>query len=162
MSNLNTRRIGTSLTLLALSASLFTGSLSSAQAAPKTGAMMSGAMSGHGAMMTATKTLTGSFKQVTHATKGTAKISGRTLTLSNFETGMGPQLHVYLVPTANAGSNASVKAAVLAKKFVDLGALKSIKGTQRYAISAKAKTKGQSVVIWCDKFDVVFGSAALS
>lgn len=107
------------------------------------------------------KTLSGSFKQVTHATKGKATVNGRTLTLSGFETGEGPQLHVYLVRGA-ANSNGEVKAAVSAKKFVDLGKLKSIKGTQTYAIPTSAKIAGSSVVVWCDKFDVAFGSAKLS
>lgn len=119
-----------------------------ADAAPKSGAMMG-------------KALRGTFKQVTHATSGVATVQGRTLTLSNFETGMGPQLHVYLVQ-GGASSNGAVKAAVSGRKFVDLGSLKSIKGAQSYAIPASAKTQGASVVIWCDKFDVAFGAAKLS
>jgi hypothetical protein len=61
-----------------------------------------------------------------------------------------------------AGTNDMVKKAVTDKKFTDLGALKNIKGTQSYIIPAGVNTKGASVVIWCDKFDVAFGSAALS
>jgi hypothetical protein len=107
------------------------------------------------------KQVSGSFKQVTHATKGSATVKGRTLTLSNFETSAGPKLHVYLV-RGGASSNAAIKAAVAGKKFVDLGALKNLKGAQTYAVPASAQTKGSSIVIWCDKFDVAFGSAALS
>jgi hypothetical protein len=118
------------------------------QAAPKAGTTM-------------TAKLSGTFKQVTHATKGNASTTGRKLTLSNFETSMGPKLHVYLVH-GNASSNDLVKKAVTDKKFTDLGALKNIKGTQSYIIPAGVNTKGASVVIWCDKFDVAFGSAALS
>ncbi len=118
------------------------------QAAPKAGTTM-------------TAKLSGTFKQVTHATKGNASTTGRKLTLSNFETSMGPKLHVYLVH-GNASSNDTVKKAVSDKKFTDLGALKNIKGTQSYIIPAGVNTKGASIVIWCDKFDVAFGSAALS
>jgi hypothetical protein len=119
-----------------------------AQAAPKAGT-------------TKVAKLSGTFKQVTHATKGNASTTGRTLKLSNFETSMGPKLHVYLVQ-GGAGTNDMVKKAVTDKKFTDLGALKNIKGTQSYIIPAGVNTKGASVVIWCDKFDVAFGSAALS
>ena len=112
------------------------------------------------AAMTSVK-LTGGFKQITHATKGTATVVGNKISLTNFETGMGPQLHVYLVPGKNT-SNAAVKKLVAAKKFADLGALKSIKGDQSYTLPKGAKAKGGSLVIWCDKFSVVFGAAALS
>ncbi|BCM93656.1 hypothetical protein IAD21_05547 [Abditibacteriota bacterium] len=82
--------------------------------------------------------------------------------LTGFETGMGPKLHLYLVPDG-ATSNSTVKAAVAAHKIVDLGTLKSIKGNQSYTVPGDAKTgKGASVVVWCDKFDVVFGAATLS
>jgi len=55
-----------------------------------------------------------------------------------------------------------LKAAVKAKKFVDLGALKNLKGNQSYLVSGTSNLGGQSIVIWCDKFDVAFGSARLS
>ena len=104
--------------------------------------------------------LGGAFKQVTHATKGQASVVGNKLTLSNFETGMGPKLRVYLV-NADASSNDAVKKAVAAGKFQDLGALKSIAGNQTYALT-KSAPKGSSIVIWCDKFDVAFGAAKLA
>ena len=104
--------------------------------------------------------ISGSFVQITHATKGTATVVGQKLTLSNFETGMGPQLRVYLVQ-GDASSNAAVKKAVSAGRFADLGALKSIAGDQSYALT-KGAPKGSSIVIWCDKFDVVFGAAKLA
>ena len=110
------------------------------------------------APVTMSAKLGGSFKQVTHATKGNVSVSGNKLTLSNFATGMGPQLHVYLV-RGDASSNDAIKKAVSAGKFTDLGALKSIKGNQSYTI--KGASRGQSIVIWCDKFDVAFGAAKL-
>lgn len=119
-----------------------------------------------GSKMSARTALSGGFHQITHATQGKATLSGngraRTVKLTGFETGMGPKLHLYLVP-GGATSNSAVKAAVDAHKFIDLGALKNIKGDQNYAVPTKAKAgKGASVVIWCDKFDVVFGAATLS
>ena len=124
--------------------------------------MAGGKMADHkmGAAMTSVK-LTGGFKQITHATRGTATVVGNKVNLTNFATGAGPQLHVYLVPGKVTG-NAAVKKLVAAKKFTDLGALKSIKGNQSYTLPKGAKAKGGSLVIWCDKFDVVFGAAALS
>ena len=113
-----------------------------------------------GVAMTSVK-LTGGFRQITHATKGTATVAGNKISLTNFATGAGPQLHVYLVP-GKVTSNAAAKKLVAAKKFTDLGALKSIKGNQSYTLPGGAKAKGGSIVIWCDKFDVVFGAAALS
>ena len=126
------------------------------------GKMAGGKMADHkmGAAMTSVK-LTGGFKQITHATRGTATVVGNKVSLTNFATGAGPQLHVYLVPGKVTG-NAAVKKLVAAKKFTDLGALKSIKGNQSYTLPKGAKAKGGSLVIWCDKFDVVFGAAALS
>jgi hypothetical protein len=82
---------------------------------------------------------TGAFHQVAHSTKGTATITedgngNRTLTLRGFETAKGPQLRVYLWKAENVKDNASAKKLVAGKQFVDLGALKSIKGTQTYAV----------------------------
>lgn len=108
--------------------------------------------------MAQTAALNGSFVQVTHATKGNVTVAGGKVTLSNFETGMGPQLHVYLVK-GDASSNDAVKKAVSAGKFADLGTLKNITGSQSYAV--KGAAKGQSIVIWCAKFDVAFGAAKL-
>ena len=47
-----------------------------------------------------------------------------------FEVGPGPAFHVYLVPKASIRSSSDLKDA----KFVDLGGLRSFKGSQRYAI----------------------------
>lgn len=110
--------------------------------------------------------LKGTFAQVTHATKGIATLSTqsgkRTVRLSSFETAKGPQLRVFLV-AGTSQDNASIKRAVASGKFIDLGALKTLKGNQSYAVPASSKLgKGASVIIWCDKFDVAFGSAALS
>ncbi|UFP94918.1 DM13 domain-containing protein [Gloeobacter morelensis] len=49
-----------------------------------------------------------------------------------------------------------------AKKYVDLGALVSRKGAQRYAIPANLKVKDYgSIAIWCKKFDVTLAYAKI-
>lgn len=107
---------------------------------------------------------TGQFHKVAHRTTGTATITEddngkRMLRLSGFETAQGPKLRVYLVAAQDAKNNAVVTKA----DFVDLGALRSIRGTQTYAVPADIDLwKYLSVVIWCDQFDVNFGAAPLA
>ena len=155
MNTTKTRLTGLALLTLAIGASAST-TLPAAHAAPQ---------APHSAMKMAAS-LSGTFSQVTHATHGTATLTGtgskRTVRLSNFETGKGPQLKVYLV-AGSAKDNASIKSAIASGKFVSLGGLKSITGSQSYAVPASSKLgRGASIVIWCDKFNVAFGSATLS
>ena len=109
----------------------------------------------------------GAFRKLAHKTTGKASVvkgakNGQALRLTNFETGKGPKLHVYLVAAADIKDNDAVKKLVDGKMFVDLGALKSIKGNQTYAIPAGTDlSKYQTAVIWCDQFDVSFGAATL-
>jgi hypothetical protein len=152
-STTRTLRTGLALLALAISTPTITTILPAAHAAPQN------------AMQMAT-TLSGTFVQVTHATKGTVTLSSskgkRTVRLSSFESAAGPQLKVYLV-SGSSKDNASIKKSVASGKFVSLGTLKSLKGNQSYAIPSGSKLgKGASIVIWCDKFDVAFGSATLS
>ncbi len=147
--------IRTGATILALGAAL-AGGVSSAQAQPKM------APSKMAPRMSAGTSASGTFQQVTHATRGTAAIAGRKLTLSNFATGMGPALHVYLVRGSGLSSNGAIKSAIAAHTYLDLGTCKSIRGSQSCALPNGAQAKGSTLVIWCDKFDVAFGSATLS
>ena len=154
------RRIALALLTLAVAApmAVTNSALAQDKMAPSSKMAMS-------SKMTSSKmsdSISGGFTQVTHATKGTATLANRTVRLSNFSTAMGPQLRVYLVSGA-AKDNASIKKAIAAGKFVNLGNLKSLKGNQSYAVPTSSKLgKGSSVVIWCDKFNVAFGSAALA
>jgi hypothetical protein len=76
----------------------------------------------------------------------------------DFEVGPGPKYHVYLVPKANVRTNADVPDT----KFVDLGQLRSFKGSQRYAIPDGTDLKQfSSVVIWCEAFGVLISPADL-
>ncbi|WP_239516887.1 MULTISPECIES: DM13 domain-containing protein [unclassified Streptomyces] len=101
-----------------------------------------------------------------HATTGTAKLlllpdGSRTLRLENLDTSNGPDLRVWL-------TDAPVKEGVAGwsvfddGKYVSLGKLKGNKGDQNYEVPAGVDLADySSVTIWCDRFDVSFGAAAL-
>ena len=106
----------------------------------------------------------GAFVDGEHATSGTASIlqlpdGSRYVRLENFSTSDGPELQVWLTDKAAGGSDWG--------KYDDgvhlsLGELKATDGNQNYPIPADANLNGfTSVVIWCDRFDVAFGTAAV-
>ena len=77
---------------------------------------------------------------------------------SDFEVGPGPAFHVYLVPKAPIRSSSDLKDVM----FVDLGGLRSFKGSQRYSIPPGVDLKQyQSVIIWCERFGVLISPADL-
>ena len=105
----------------------------------------------------------GSFKSLAHETRGTASIyqlpdGKRTLRLTEFETSNGPDVHVYLTtPEIEKGSDAIKQAG-----FIDLGSMKGNKGDQNYDIPMEVDLeKFKNVTIWCARFGVNFGQAAL-
>ena len=106
---------------------------------------------------------TGNFKSLAHETKGSASIyqladGQRTLRLTQFETSNGPDVHVYLIAAEIHKGADAIKAA----GFVDLGSLKGNKGDQNYEIPADTDlNKYKNVTIWCARFGVNFGQAAL-
>ena len=68
-----------------------------------------------------------------HYGKGKVSVYERTVFLEqDFEVGPGPAFHVYLVPKASIRASSDMKDVM----FVDLGRLRSFKGSQRYAIPA--------------------------
>ena len=76
----------------------------------------------------------------------------------DFRTTNGPALVVYLARHASPTSAADV----LDGGFVNLGKLKGNVGNQNYAIPADVEvSEYNSVVIWCQLFDVLFSPAAL-
>ncbi|MEV7523486.1 DM13 domain-containing protein [Streptomyces sp. NPDC091371] len=101
-----------------------------------------------------------------HTTTGTVKLvrladGSHTLRLENLDTSNGPDLRVWL-------TDAPVKEGVAGwrvfddGKYVSLGKLKGNKGDQNYEIPAGVNPGDYgSVTIWCDRFDVSFGAAAL-
>jgi hypothetical protein len=106
----------------------------------------------------------GNFKGLAHETKGMASIyqladGKRTLRLTEFETSNGPDVHVYLTAAEVAKGSDAIKAA----GFIDLGSMKGNKGDQNYDIPADADlNKYKNVTIWCARFGVNFGEAALA
>ncbi|MCY0944298.1 MULTISPECIES: DM13 domain-containing protein [Streptomyces] len=109
----------------------------------------------------------GTFTSHEHATTGKAALirlpdGSHTLRLEGLETSDGPDLRVWL-------TDAPVLEGVAGWRVFDdgahvsLGKLKGNKGDQNYAIPADVNLAAYtSVTIWCDRFDVSFGAAALT
>lgn len=104
----------------------------------------------------------GSFIDRSHPTRGRVTVLGggaeRVLRLEDFRTDNGPDLNVYLStapPDAPAGS--------FDDDFVDLGDLKGNVGAQNYTLPSDVDlSKYRTVVVWCVRFSVAFGTAALT
>ena len=103
----------------------------------------------------------GTFRPVAHRGTGTASVikltdARRVLTLTDLDTDNGPDLRVYL-STGDPARGGELG------DFEDLGALKGNKGSQQYALPAKADLERFStVVIWCRAFSVAFTAASLN
>jgi electron transfer DM13 len=106
----------------------------------------------------------GTFVSQEHETGGVAKVvelpdGSRVLRLENFSTSDGPDVHVWLTEQP-AGSGLS---SYDDGRYVKLGKIKATSGNQNYPIPAEVSIAGlRSVVIWCDRFNVAFGSAPLA
>jgi hypothetical protein len=106
----------------------------------------------------------GNFKGLAHETMGLASIyqlanGKRTLRLTEFETSNGPDVHVYLTAAEVEKGNDAIKRA----GFIDLGSMKGNKGDQNYDIPADADlNKYRNVTLWCARFGINFGMAALA
>ena len=94
-----------------------------------------------------------------HFGRGTARIveagpgGAATLRLENFEVRNGPDLYVYLSPSAGGYADGAI----------ELGRLKADKGNQNYEVPAGTDLGSiRSVVIWCRQFAVQFAAAPLS
>jgi hypothetical protein len=96
-----------------------------------------------------------------HWGRGKVSVYERTVFLeADFEVGPGPAYHVFLVPRAGVRTETDVD--VKGANFVDLGGLRSFKGSQRYPIPAGTDLKKYpSVVIWCVRFGVLISPADL-
>ncbi|MFI6514292.1 DM13 domain-containing protein [Spirillospora sp. NPDC050679] len=114
-----------------------------------------------------TETLaSGSFVSHEHGTRGQVKIvrlpdGGRVLRIEDLDTSDGPDVRVWLsdqpVKEGRAGWGVFDDGA-----HVELGRLKGNKGDQNYTIPAGADlAKLTSVTLWCKRFHVSFGAAAL-
>ena len=99
-------------------------------------------------------------KDPVHYGKGKVTVFEGTVFLEpDFEVGPGPDFHVYLVPKENVRSEADVSDTM----FVDLGKMRSFRGSQKYAIPGGVDLKKYpSVVIWCQQFGVLISPADLT
>ncbi|MFI7674849.1 DM13 domain-containing protein [Actinophytocola sp. NPDC049390] len=106
----------------------------------------------------------GAFVSQEHDTSGTARVlelpdGSRVLRLEGFSTSDGPDVHVWLSAATAGGDWHSYDDG----RYVALGEIKATDGNHNYAIPAGADLTGlRSAVIWCDRFNVAFGSAALA
>ncbi len=107
--------------------------------------------------------VSGEFYSILHPTAGTATIyqmgdGSRVLRLTSFRTSNGPDVHVYMVAADDAKDAATVEKA----GFFDLGVIKGNIGDQNYTLSSDLNlAKYRAVSIWCKRFSVNFGAAAL-
>jgi hypothetical protein len=107
--------------------------------------------------------VSGQFYSILHPTSGTATIyqtadGARLLRFTNFSTSNGPDVHVYLVAADDAKDIATVQQA----GFMDLGVIKGNVGDQNYTLGRDVDlAKYRAVSIWCKRFSVNFGAAAL-
>ncbi len=107
--------------------------------------------------------VSGTFRGLAHETRGTATIhelagGKRILRLSGFETSNGPDVRVLLVAAGDVPDNDTVRSA----GSVELGSLKGNIGDQNYDVPAGLDLgRYRSVVIWCNRFGVNFGTASL-
>jgi Electron transfer DM13 len=105
----------------------------------------------------------GTFYTILHPTSGTATIyrmgdGSHVLRFTNFDTSNGPDVHVYMVASDDAKDAATVENA----GFVDLGSIKGNVGDQNYTLPSDLDlAKYRAVSIWCKRFSVNFGAAAL-
>ena len=98
------------------------------------------------------------YKRQRYDSAGVASVLGdgsgqRFLRFEDFATDNGPDLNVYL--TRGDGNDGS--------EFIDLGDLTGNLGSQNYEIPTEIDlTEWDTVVIWCVRFGVGFGSATLT
>jgi hypothetical protein len=108
------------------------------------------------AVITGTQESAGTFSNGVHAVSGTVKVVAdktdakkKYLSFENFKTDAGPDLYVYLAEDKNA------------KGFITVMKLDKT-GTFVFDVPTNADlTKQKYVLIWCQQFTVLFGSAKL-
>jgi Electron transfer DM13 len=105
---------------------------------------------------------TGRFRSYEHATSGRARVlhlpdGRRYVRFDRFSTSNGPALKVYLSAAPATGPGDAFD-----DRYVNLGDLKGNIGEQNYAIRHDVDlARYRSVVVWCKRFSVPFGAAAL-
>lgn len=105
---------------------------------------------------------TGRFRSYEHATSGRALVlqlpdGHRYVRFDRFSTSNGPALKVYLSAAPATGPGDAFD-----DRYLSLGDLKGNIGEQNYAIPRDVDLdRYRSVVVWCRRFSVPFGAAAL-
>lgn len=108
---------------------------------------------------------TGRLGSQAHPTSGRATIykssdGSEYLRLTDFSTSNGPDVHVVLAQSADPSLNHDIVKGQL--DSVELGVLKGNQGDQNYQVSASVDLqKYNAVVIYCERFNAVFGVARL-
>ena len=106
----------------------------------------------------------GEFEDAEHDTSGQALVlqladGSRFLRLEDLASSDGPDLHVWLTDQPSGGDWGSYDDG----RYLRLGDLKATHGNQNYEIPDDADLTGfTSVVIWCDRFNVAFGTAPVA
>ncbi|HEU0089118.1 MAG TPA: DM13 domain-containing protein [Pseudonocardiaceae bacterium] len=106
----------------------------------------------------------GRFVTQEHETTGVARViklpdSSRYVRFEGLSTSDGPDLHVWVTDQTAGGEWGKYDDG----RYLTLGKLKATDGNQNYVIPPDADLAGlTSVVIWCDRFNVAFGSAPLA
>ncbi len=113
----------------------------------------------------------GDFIDGEHGTSGRAVIylrddGSRYLRLEGFETSNGPDVHVWITEQGSGGDceGCSDSWGIYDDgDYIKLGSLKGNIGDQNYEIPDDADLGTmRSVVIWCDRFNVAFGTAPIA
>lgn len=105
----------------------------------------------------------GSFISREHHTAGVVRLldgadGRRVVRIEGLDTSNGPDLYVYLSAARASGARQAFD-----DDYVSLGHLKGNRGDQNYDVPAGTNVAHlATVVIWCDRFDAVFGAADLS
>ena len=106
----------------------------------------------------------GPFQSQEHPTSGTASLvllpdGSYVVRLENLASSDGPDVKVWLSDREAGGDWFKYRSG----RFLDLGPVKATHGNQNYAVPPGTDLGGLStVVLWCDRFSVAFGSAALA
>ncbi len=106
----------------------------------------------------------GTFRSRAHHAEGSVRVlrladGSRVVRLEGLSTENGPDLHLYLTEAAADVRNDNAFSA----RYASLGKLKGNKGDQTYQLPATVDLgRYAAVVIWCKRFSVAFGAAALT
>jgi len=109
---------------------------------------------------------TGTFHGKVHSTSGRATVyqgagGKRILRLTHFKTSNGPDVHVILVAARDVKDDANSLGSSVER--IELGKLKGNEGDQNYELPENIDLgKFQTVSIYCERFNAVFGAAALA